>query len=241
MIIGATSIVGQSIAETFAKKNYNLILWGRSKKILNVQKRNQIFNKVNTRFEEINLNDHVSIEKKINLYKKINIIPDYLILAAAKSSEKFLLETSIEEINESVNVNLGSALLIIRMIVPEMIKKNFGRIMFFSSNHSYIPLPGFSLYSSSKRFMDNFCIAISQELNHKNNIRIFSYKPNPMPRWDRSSSEQHTKNLEMLNLHIEEILANGESKKNLFLNFIYFILHIPVMYKILLFLSNRKK
>ena len=69
-------------------------------------------------------------------------------------------------INE-INVNLVSAVLITKAIVPRMIKKKKGKLLFLGSSSSYAGFENTSIYSSTKHGLLGFSRSLSEELRDK--------------------------------------------------------------------------
>jgi len=74
---------------------------------------------------------------------------------------------------EVIDVNCFGAVRIMDACLPYMRKNKKGCVIFFSSIYSKINVPGTSVYSASKAFIDKFVKVISLE-EAKHNIRINS-------------------------------------------------------------------
>lgn len=91
-------------------------------------------------------------------HKKINSLSDIFIKNqkiiflnfAVRKIDDLLIKISNKKINESIHDNIISPLYILKLIIPSMIKNNFGRIIFFSSSDAHNGIKGSSIYSLSK-------------------------------------------------------------------------------------------
>jgi 3-oxoacyl-[acyl-carrier protein] reductase len=73
-----------------------------------------------------------------------------IVYAAAYKPEKFLISHSDDEINDSFAVNYFSYLKLLRSVLPSMISKKNGRIIYLASSYAEKNSFGSSIYGSSK-------------------------------------------------------------------------------------------
>ena len=96
------------------------------------------------------------VRKSLETFGKIDI----LVNNAGLSKSKPLLETTLEDWNETLAVDLTALFLFIKLILPGMIDRQEGRIINISSGAGLRGLPGNNAYSAAKAAV----IGMSQSL-----------------------------------------------------------------------------
>jgi NAD(P)-dependent dehydrogenase (short-subunit alcohol dehydrogenase family) len=126
LITGASSDIGIETCKKYISKGFNVIghyNLGQDEffKLVDSSQNMQAI--------QIDMSDHDNIEKAFveneDLFKKTNV----LINMAAISHPKPFPEISAGNILETLNINLIAALLFVRMVTPEMVKRKWGRIV----------------------------------------------------------------------------------------------------------------
>jgi 3-oxoacyl-[acyl-carrier protein] reductase len=100
---------------------------------------------------------------------------DVLVNNAVAQGYAPIEQISVAAFNQSFSVNVLGPILTIQAALKQFDGKG-GNIINISSGASKFPLPGASLYSSTKAALDAFTIALSKELGAKN-VRINSILP----------------------------------------------------------------
>jgi NAD(P)-dependent dehydrogenase (short-subunit alcohol dehydrogenase family) len=72
-------------------------------------------------------------------------------------------QTTDEDLEFLINVNLRSAILLLREILPEMKKRNFGRIVFVSSKATLHPSYGMGAYVATKAGLNQLTEVLKEE------------------------------------------------------------------------------
>lgn len=84
---------------------------------------------------------------------------------------RYITETSLEQWNHTIGINLTGMFLAAKYAIPEMLKNKAGNIVFTGSNWAYVCDPGFITYAAAKGGVVAFARALA--LDHaKDNIRI---------------------------------------------------------------------
>jgi short-subunit dehydrogenase len=91
-------------------------------------------------------------------------LPDLLILSAGTVANKTFLDTSREEFDRVMAVNLGGSREVARGVLPAMIERGSGQIAFIGSSAGLVGIYGYSAYASSKFALTGFVQALRQEL-----------------------------------------------------------------------------
>ena len=104
---------------------------------------------------------------------------DILVNNAGMSIEKPLVELSIEEWDQIVNVNLRGTVLCTKAVLPSMIKCGNGVIINIASAAGLRGLPGSTAYSASKAGVVAFTQALGDEVR-SSGIRVNTICPGPV-------------------------------------------------------------
>jgi 3-oxoacyl-[acyl-carrier protein] reductase len=125
---------------------------------------------------KLNLADTIEIENVIgNVLKDFGTI-DILVNNAGIWKEAAIDQMTIDEWNETMNVNLTSTYLITKLLVPGMKKNNFGRIINIASTAGQRGEAFHSHYAASKGGMISLTKSLASELG-KHNITVNCVAP----------------------------------------------------------------
>ncbi len=167
LITGASSGIGKELARCFAEAGSHCVLhsipgerdaligWGRE-----LQKRYSV--RIWCLFE-----DFTDIEGPGNLVRKImENVPrvDVLVNNAGMMVYGNVHEASLKSQMDLVKVNIGGYLALMRLLVPDMVKRGDGRVLNIGSVSAFQPCPHHAVYGASKAFIQSLSEAISQEL-----------------------------------------------------------------------------
>ncbi len=171
LITGATSGIGLEIVQTLSKLGFNLILLGR-----NEEKLRSVANGLNC-------------DSKIYVCDLAKEIPDIkedvdiLINNAGIADYNSVTAMSIEQFDNVMNVNLRAAFILIKIALPNMIKKSFGRIVNIGSNLSMQPCATLAHYTTSKAGLLGLSRSVAAEVARYNitcNVISPGYIKTPM-------------------------------------------------------------
>jgi 3-oxoacyl-[acyl-carrier protein] reductase len=125
---------------------------------------------------KLNLADTIEIEKVIGYVLKDFGTIDILVNNAGIWKEAAIDQMTIDEWNETMNVNLTSTYLITKLLVPGMKKNNFGRIINIASTAGQRGEAFHSHYAASKGGMISLTKSLASELG-KHNITVNCVAP----------------------------------------------------------------
>jgi len=181
IITGATGGLGKQIAKEFAQVGCNLFLTGRSNEKLELLK-----NELKTENQGIEIfycsSDLTKIESVTNLIKNIRekfSSIDVLINCAGNFPVKSLSESTIEEYDSCMNLNVRAPFVLSKEFSKDMIKNKWGRIVNIASSGAYNGLKNTSIYRSSKHALLGLTRSLTNELKEFN-VRTYCFSPGPM-------------------------------------------------------------
>lgn len=91
-------------------------------------------------------------------------VPDLLILCAGVAINSTFLDTPREKFDWVMEVNLAGSGEMTRAVLPAMLKRGSGQVVFFSSMAGMLGIYGYSAYSASKFAVNGLVQALRQEL-----------------------------------------------------------------------------
>ena len=112
-------------------------------------------------------------EYKLFKYKNISLIKNHidkiknkkivLILMQAASSSNIIINKTSRELLNDINSNFLNFHEIIKLVLPHMLKQNWGRIIFCGSSRAFKTDVGLAGYSSGKYASLGYCKTLSKE------------------------------------------------------------------------------
>tara|TARA_Y100001968_G_scaffold315971_2_gene343197 strand:+ start:66 stop:824 length:759 start_codon:yes stop_codon:yes gene_type:complete len=204
LITGASKNIGKAIAISLAKKNSNVIICARNntelKKVL------KIMNKYNGSHHAfaLDLEDPRGPLRLIENLKDNKIAPDIIVHNLGGSRQVTDTNFSRQDLLNVWQLNLGIAHEINKELSPQMIDKNWGRIIHISSlaaktAKGYIP------YVSAKSALEGYVRSMSKQLSPKNVI-MNAIAPGLVDLPGRYYTSMKTKNPQMLEKFYDEHL-----------------------------------
>lgn len=173
LITGGGRGLGKIIAERLVVKGNKVIVVDK----LPIENIDESYSK-RIEYFQLDLSDFNAIEKTI-----LNIIENYksidiLINNAAVRDFASFQDFSINQINQLIRINFQAPIFIIHLVLPYMIKNNFGRIINISSVSALSGYSTGSLYCSTKAALYVFTEALASDLKKtKLNITANSILP----------------------------------------------------------------
>ena len=161
LITGATGGLGLSIAEIFYKKNFNMILTGTNESKLELL--DSKFT-INTKIIKCNL------AKSEEIIKMFDLIPDefegidVLINNAGITKDNLFLRMKEADWDDVLNVNLKANFSLCKMVIKNMVKKRWGRIINISSAVAKMGNAGQTNYAASKAAIEGFTRSLALEV-----------------------------------------------------------------------------
>ena len=180
LITGASSGIGKELARIHAAKGGDLVLVARRENELLALK-TELESKLMVKVEIIakDLSDIQSAGEIFIETERLGIQVDILINNAGFGGHGLFYEREMEKDLSMVNVNITSLMLLTRLYLPGMVKRENGKIMNVSSTASLLPGPLQAVYYASKAFVTSFSQAIAEELNGTG-VTITALCPGPV-------------------------------------------------------------
>ncbi len=181
VITGATGGLGKQIAIEFAKAGCNLFLIGRQNKKLQSLKDElkNINQKIEIYYKSTDLRKNNDLNELISTIRKQFSTIDILVNCAGNFPINPLSESTLEEYDSCMNLNVRAPFVLSKEFSKDMIKNKWGRIVNIASSGAYNGLKNTSIYRSSKHALLGLSRSLSSELKEFN-VRVFCFSPGPM-------------------------------------------------------------
>jgi hypothetical protein len=168
LITGATSGIGRVFADRFAERGYDLIITGRRKKIID-EAAEEISKKFGVTVKVIiaELSEENGIKKVMDAIKKSGSIDALVNNAGFGGKENLFHKVSIDSQIKMIQVHISATVRLTHAVIPGMINNGEGIIINVSSVGAFFPMPGNSIYGSTKAFLNVFSESIHTELKDK--------------------------------------------------------------------------
>ena len=176
IITGASAGIGQAAARCLAREGAHLVLTARRRERLD-----QLVDEVRQLGGDaiIVLGDARDEQTAFNVaneaQKAFGRI-DILVNNVGVGNYKNLVDTTLEDYVEMMDVNMKSSFLFTRHIVPVMIKQHEGLVLFVSSMAGVYGFPGEAVYCATKFAQVGFAQGLDKELR-PHGIRIGTINP----------------------------------------------------------------
>ncbi len=167
-ITGGSSGIGLSLAKRYAHSGDDIILIARDQ-----PKLDDAVSECKARAESdrqaiigvsLDLSNTENLQNSVNKITKDHGQPDLLILCAGIAGNKTFLQMSSAEFDTMMAINFTASREMARCVLPAMLEKDRGQIVFISSMSGLMGLYGYSAYCASKFAVTGFVQALQQEL-----------------------------------------------------------------------------
>ena len=165
IVTGGAQGFGLDIAKKFINSGAQVRIWDNDENELNnvIKKENN----ENLKYDVVDVTDFESVNKTVKNLKKSKI--DILINNAGITGPTAeLWNYSVDDWNKVINVNLNGTYICCKLIVPLMIKNNYGRIVNIASVSGKDGNANASAYSSAKAGVLGLTKSLGKELAQYN-------------------------------------------------------------------------
>ena len=136
-------------------------------------------NNIKIGFEQADLSNISEIQKLIVQTKKIFSNIDVLVNCAGIFPVKMLSESTIDDFEKCISVNVKAAFILSKEFSQQMISKKWGRIINIASSGAYNGRSKTTIYRASKHALLGLSRSLHSELK-EHNVRTFCVSPGPI-------------------------------------------------------------
>src|SRR6185437_2078334 len=165
LITGAASGIGLALAKEFAKHGHNLVLTSRVRSELR-EVAGELTSKYNVEVGTIaaDLQDPKTPEQLFDAVRREAVLVDILVNNAGLGYRGRFWEIPMEDQLSIIRVNNEAVVRLTHLFLPQMIRRNKGRLMNTASIAGFEPGPLLAVYHASKAFVLSLTEALATEL-----------------------------------------------------------------------------
>ena len=176
IVTGASRGIGEAISLAFAREGADLVVVGRNKEGLTrvAEKVKEVGRQCLVVVADVSKEEEVNqaAQQTLNHFGKIDILVNNAGIGIFKS----IRETTAEEWNQVLGVNLTGAFLFTRAVLDDMAERGQGQIINISSDVGTRTIPRASAYCASKFGLEGFTGVLAKEVR-KMGIKVGVIRP----------------------------------------------------------------
>ena len=185
LLTGATGAIGKKTAIALAKKGYDLYLTCAHRESEGMKLAKSIRDEFGVRAlcTVCDLSEESGANKLFDEMRESGFEVEGLIHCAGIAYIGLLQSMTLDEWRQVMNTNITSSFLLARGVIPNMLEKKEGKMIFVSSVWGRVGASMEVAYSTSKGALDTFCRALARELAPSNiqvNSAALGYVDTPM-------------------------------------------------------------
>ncbi len=155
LVTGATGGIGQAIARAFSASGAELVLSGRRGDVLE-----PLASELGAETALADLGDRGDVERLAAAAGEL----DVLVANAALPGSGLLVKLTQAQIDATLEVNLRAPIALARAVLPVMIARGSGHLVFISSLSGKAASPAASLYNATKFGLRGFALGVREDL-----------------------------------------------------------------------------
>lgn len=159
LITGASRGIGEAMARSFAKCGARVSLAARSGEALAA-----LASELRGAAFAVDLLDPAAVDELVPRVDRESGPIDVLVNNAGLESSQWLAKEDPQWIRQVVRVNLEAPLVLTRAVLPGMLARGCGTVVFTSSLAGSAGFPGMAVYSATKAGLNNAAAALRLEL-----------------------------------------------------------------------------
>ncbi|RUO71784.1 3-oxoacyl-ACP reductase [Idiomarina ramblicola] len=165
LVTGATGGLGYALCDAFHRKGYKVIgtTQQKNKKINQVEK----LERLGISVYELDVTDFGGCEKLLERLSQSGISVGILINNAGVTDDKSFKKMTPEQWGKVINTNLTGVFNLTRVVLPQMIEREYGRIISISSINGHKGQFGQANYAASKSALYGFTKSLAFEVAKK--------------------------------------------------------------------------
>ncbi len=173
MITGATGGIGGAIVKKFHSNGYNVCATGS-----NIEKLDKLAACYDNKIKciQCNLSDNEQIKNLVKQASEYYGSTNILINNAGITRDGLAMRMNDEDWKEVIDINLNSTFILTKLILKDMVKSKWGRIINITSDAAKIGNPGQANYVASKSAVEGLTRTLANEVASRG-ITVNSISP----------------------------------------------------------------
>lgn len=166
LVVGGAQGIGKAISMRLAREGAHVVIGDIDKVMLKRAATQIAKEECSARTVLCDVRKPLEVERMVaqvmRWYKRLDIL---MYIAGVVQSLAFE-KTSEQDWNHTLDINLKGAFLSARSVVPHMIKRGRGKLVFMSSTNAWDAEAGLAAYNVSKAGIFLLCKTLARELGH---------------------------------------------------------------------------
>jgi uncharacterized protein len=177
VVTGASSGIGLELALQFADNDFDLVLCAEDADLTAAADRCRELGAVVT-VVQVDLRRPEGVEDLYSSIRALGRPIDAAALNAGIGRGGVFWEIPLADQIDVVDLNIRSTVHLARLLLPDLVARNEGRVLFTSSIASTMPGTYQAVYNASKSFVQSFAEALQEELK-ETEVSVTSLMPGP--------------------------------------------------------------
>ena len=163
VVTGASSGIGFELARQFVQHGFDLLVVAEDDGIVGVASE---LEKTGTMvdYAQLDLATHDGVEDLMQKLQQDNRPIDAIAINAGVGVGGSFLESDLDDKLNLIALNISSTVHLAKRVLPDMVSRGQGRVLFTSSIAALAPTPFQTVYGASKAFVHSFSEALRNEL-----------------------------------------------------------------------------
>lgn len=176
LVTGASSGIGFELAKQFAQHDYDLVIAAEDEGIHQAAK--TLGAAVDVRPVRVDLRTAKGVDKLYARATEDGRALDAVAVNAGIGLGGTFLDSTVEDALSLVDLNVRSTVQLAKLVLPDMVKRNSGKVLFASSIASTMPGSYQAVYNASKSFIQSLAEALHDELRDTD-VTVTALMPGP--------------------------------------------------------------
>ncbi|MBK8417954.1 SDR family oxidoreductase [Candidatus Villigracilis saccharophilus] len=164
VITGATGVLGNLVAKTFAKRGHNLVLLGKDQSKLDALARDLDLPAERLYIQAIDLLNgeavHASAEA---VHSKFGSVHALIHLVGGWTGGRTIPESSAEDLETMLNQHVWTTFHLLQSFTPHIAKSKWGRVIIVSKPETIHPSAKTALYTAAKSAQESLVLTLAEE------------------------------------------------------------------------------
>jgi uncharacterized protein len=187
LVTGASRGIGAAMARSFADAGARVSVAARSAGALA-----EVASSVGGKSFTVDLLDHAAVDSLVPRVEAEAGPIDVLVNNAGMESSQWLRKETPQEIRDVARVNLEVPMVLTQAVLPGMLARGKGSLVYTSSLAGTSAFPGMTVYAGTKGGLTNFAASVRIELRDTPlNVTLVSAGPVDTGMWDRLEDLDH--------------------------------------------------
>ena len=179
VVTGASSGIGYELARQFAEHGWDLLVAAEDEDIEQAATDLRRDGKNQVHAVRVDLATYDGVEELYRAIRETGRPVDAVAINAGRGiGGDFTRQTPLEDELNVIDVNVTSTVHLAKRVLPDMVERNAGRVLFTSSIASMMPGTYQAVYNASKSFVQSFAEALREELKDTD-VSVTALMPGP--------------------------------------------------------------